>query len=132
MSGQDYPIKNKSVIQQFLADNPRKLFIQYENVEEEWHEAIPRIKEYHFTDIKFPGRYIVQKIINALLPARKVPQNMVAVGRSGWFTITPESVAYILQYCKQYPDVKRFFKLSWAPDELMFHTILYNSPFKKD
>lgn len=27
--------------------------------------------------------------------------------------------------------ILRFFKYTWAPDELFFHTILYNSPLKK-
>ena len=55
---------------------------------------------------------------------------MVAMGRSQWFTLTPESAAYIVKYLRENPSVSRFFRLSWAPDELIFQTILYNSEFR--
>ena len=34
---------------------------------------------------------------------------------------------YILEYIKEHPEIIRFFKYTWAPDELFFQTILYNS-----
>jgi hypothetical protein len=37
----------------------------------------------------------------------------------------------VLDYVKNNPWIARHFKLSWGADELMFHTILYNSPFRQ-
>jgi hypothetical protein len=45
------------------------------------------------------------------------------------FTITLESAKYILSYLKKNPDIEQFFKLTWAPEEIFFQTVLYNSPF---
>ena len=100
------------------------------SVENEGPEAIARIRDYHFPDSDFPGKYLVLKAINAVLPKRKVPLGLVPVGKSQWFTITPVCASYIIEYLQQHPAVVRFFKHSWAPDEMIFQTILYNSPYK--
>ena len=101
------------------------------NVEKEWQEAIPRITNYYFISYNLPaGTYRAEQLINKLLPKRKLPNGMVAMGRSQWFTLTPESAAYIVKYLRENPSVSRFFRLSWAPDELIFQTILYNSEFR--
>lgn len=52
------------------------------------------------------------------------------MGRSQWFTATRESVAYIVDYVKRERWISKFFKFSWAADEMIFQTILYNSPFR--
>ncbi len=132
LSGQDYPIKSTTYIHQFLAAHPGKIFMHFLSVKDEWREATTRITEYHLTNYNFRGNYRVEQLLTALLPKRKLPAGMIAVGRSQWFTASAESVAYIVDYFKNNRWISRFFKLSWAPDELIFQTVLYNSPFKKD
>ncbi len=39
---------------------------------------------------------------------------------------------YILEYVSKNPELKRFYKYSWAPDEMFFQTILMNSSLKSD
>jgi len=51
-------------------------------------------------------------------------------GRSQWVTITPVCVKYVLDYLKENPEAYKFFKWTWAVDEIIFQTILLNSPFK--
>ncbi len=131
LSGQDYPIKSTANIHQFLSQNKGKIFMHYLSVENEWHEALPRIKKYHLANLKLPvGTYRVEQLMNAVMPERKMPQGIVAMGRSQWFTASRESIAYIVDYVKNEQWVSRFFKMSWAADEIIFQTILFNSPFK--
>ncbi len=131
-SGQDYPIKKTADIHNFLAKNQGKIFMHYLSLTDEWQEAIPRITQYHLINYNLPaGTYIIEQFINSILPKRKLPANMVAMGRSQWFTASPESIAYALNYIKEKSWVSRFFKLTWAPDEIIFQTILYNSQFKE-
>jgi hypothetical protein len=101
------------------------------SVMDEWKEAIPRITRYHLANANFTGKYRVEQIINAILPKRKMPSGHIPMGRSQWFTITTEAVSYILEFLDQNPDYKKYFMYSWAPDEMIFQTILYNSPFKE-
>jgi len=130
LSGQDYPIKSTEYIHRFLADYNGKLFMEFYPVENVWEEAIPRIKKYHLLNYNIPGKYKIENFINAFLPERKMPEGLVAVGRSQWFTITRNAASYIVDYLETHPNVAFFFKLSWAPDEMIFHTILYNSVFR--
>jgi truncated hemoglobin YjbI len=132
LSGQDYPIKSTAYIHQFLSDNPGKIFMNYLSVDKDWQEAIPRITRYHFINYNLPGgTYRLERMINSLLPQRELPVGIDAVGRSQWFTMVPEAMTYILQYMKHHKWIVRFFKLSWAPDEMIFQTILYNSDLRE-
>jgi hypothetical protein len=132
MSGQDYPLQHIDAFHAHLHNNPGKVFMHYESVEEQWQEAMPRIKNYYLSHLQLPkGTYQAEKIVNAVLPKRKLPDGIVAMGRSQWFTASRESVAYIVDYIKKERWVTRFFKYSWAADEIIFQTILYNSPFRE-
>ncbi|WP_342085853.1 beta-1,6-N-acetylglucosaminyltransferase [Dyadobacter sp. OTU695] len=130
LSGADYPLESPSGIHDFLARNSGKNFMEYYPVYNQWTEAIPRLSQYHLTNYHFPGKYLVQKYINKLLPERSMPAGLEPVGRSQWMTLTVDAVRYILEYLQAHPEVVRFFKLTWAPDEIIFQTILYNSPFR--
>jgi hypothetical protein len=130
ISGQDYPIKNTAYIHKYLSARPGKAFMHTLSVNEDWREAIPRIKKYHLINLRFFGKYKIEAILNKIMPDRKFPFSMVPVGRSQWFTLTPACAAYILKYMTKHPKYRWFFRLSWAPDEMIFHTILYNSSFR--
>lgn len=130
LSGADYPLQSPSAIHDFFARNKGKNFIEYYSVYNEWTEAIPRLNQYHLTNYNFPGKYAVQKWINRLLPVRTMPAGLEPVGRSQWMSLTADAVGYILEYLDKHPEVVRFFKLTWAPDEIIFQTILYNSTFR--
>jgi hypothetical protein len=130
LSGADYPLQSPSEIHDFFARNTGKNFMEYYSVNKEWTEAIPRLTEYHLTNYNFPGKYLVQKWMNRLLPVRTMPAGLEPVGRSQWMSLTLDAVRHILEYLKGHPGVEKFFKLTWAPDEIIFQTILYNSPFR--
>ena len=104
--------------------------MEYYSIRNEWTEAIPRLTEYHLTNYNFPGKYLVQKWMNRLLPPRTMPAGLEPVGRSQWMSLTLDAVRYLLEYLDGHPGVAKFFKLTWAPDEILFQTILYNSPFR--
>jgi len=130
LSGADYPLQSPSEILDFFARNKGKNFMEFYSVHNEWTEAIPRLTEYHLTNYNFPGKYLVQKWMNRLLPKRTMPAGLEPVGRSQWMSLTLDAVRYILAYLDRNPGVAKFFKLTWAPDEIIFQTILYNSPLR--
>lgn len=132
LSGQDYPLKSNIAIHAFFEANPGKAFMHSLDVYAEWQEAIPRLEYYHLTNYHFPGKFKAEEWMRKLLPKRKMPAGLVPVGRSQWFSISLVHVQYILQFLKENAAVVRFFKFSWAPDELIFQTILFSSPYKKD
>jgi len=131
LSGVDYPLRSTQAIHSFLSANAGKNFMHFLSVANEWQEAITRLTEYHLTQYNFPAQYKVQKLMNKVLPVRKMPHGMIPVGRSQWFTITGDAMRYIVDYLDKHKEVVRFFKLTWAPDEIIFQTLLFNSHFKE-
>lgn len=132
LSGQDYLLKPINQFHAFLAQHPRKAFMHALDVYKEWQEAISRVEEYHLDSFNIPGKYAIQNWVNKIMPKRKMPGGMIPVGRSQWFTIAKEHVVYIVEELARNKDFVHFFKLSWAPDEMVFQTLLYNSSFKDD
>jgi hypothetical protein len=132
LSGQDYPLKSTEVIHDFFKNNPNKTFMHSLSVENEWQEAVPRLTKYHLSNYTFSGKYTLEKWLNFLLPSRKMPNNLIAVGRSQWFSISSQHAEYIVTYLQENKNVRRFFELTWGSDEFVFQTILFNSIYQKD
>ncbi|MBC7416698.1 MAG: glycosyltransferase [Pedobacter sp.] len=136
MSGQDYPIKPMPQVAQFFAAHLGKNFISYDEEHEKdwWAHAVTRYEMYHFTDLKFKGKYFVQRILNTVAPKRKFPLPIKLYGSSdsSWWTITEESAKYLVDFRHKEVELFKFMKYTWAPDEFLIATILMNSPFKHD
>ncbi|MFD1257356.1 beta-1,6-N-acetylglucosaminyltransferase [Mucilaginibacter terrae] len=130
LSGSDYPLQKPDQVHAFFSQNMGKVFMSYMPILDEWQEAIARITCYHFTDFSFTGRFILQRLVNKILPKRTMPNNLIPVGHSQWFTVPTPCIQYILDYWKQNANFRRFIKLTWGPDEFVFQTILYNSPYQ--
>ncbi|MGV3706037.1 MAG: beta-1,6-N-acetylglucosaminyltransferase [Arcticibacter sp.] len=131
LSGQDYPLRSMSELQEFLSLHSGAAFMEYVTGGDPWlEESRRRIAQYHITDYTFPGQYKLEKLINYLMPKRQLPAGFELVGRSQWFTIDSESVRYILDVISTNKPIVNAFKHSWGADELFFQSILYNSSLK--
>ncbi|PJJ84966.1 beta-1,6-N-acetylglucosaminyltransferase [Mucilaginibacter auburnensis] len=130
LSGQDYPLKPQQELHDLLAAHPGQAFMNYLLFDTEWLEAMPRVQSYHFNNFRLPGRYILQEMVNRLFGPRKMPDNMIPVGRSQWFTVSWECIIFICDHWRNTPKLRNFIKLTWGPDEFIFQTILYNSRYR--
>jgi len=130
LSGADYPLKSAAEIQKFFFANADKSFMRHFAIPQDWDEPVSRLQKYNFGDFNIPGKHQLQALANRFLPARKLPANLQIYGRSQWFTITPGAAQFCIDYLKAYPKIQRFFKLTWAADELIFQTLLLNSPLR--
>jgi hypothetical protein len=128
LSGQDYPLKSIAQIEDLLFASPGKTFMQWLDIKNDWSHGRVRLANYSFGEYHFPARYRIQSIANKLLPKRKMPENLVAYGKSQWLTITPACAGYAIDYIKNHTALARYFKLTWGVDEVFFQTILVNSP----
>ena len=130
LSGQDYPLKSADHISNFLSKQVGRQLIKHWDFETEWEEAFARIHKYHFTDKKFKGRYLLQRIINSLVK-RKPPTNLRFYGTSSTFwTLSPECAFYVMHFVESDPKLERFLKYTWGSDEFVFQTVIMNSHWK--
>jgi len=130
LSGQDYPLKSATEIQKFLFANADKSYMRFFAIPQDWDEPVSRLQKYNFGDFAIPGKHKLQVLANKFLPPRKLPAKLQMYGRSQWFTITLAAARFSIDYLKANPKIQRFFKLTWAADELIFQTILLNSPLR--
>lgn len=136
MSGQDYPVKTISSFAGFLEKNKGKCFISYEDIEEQpwWNENLVRITKYHFNDFSIKGKYLAQRVVNSLISERKFPLNWKLYGGncSSWWTLPQEAAYFFAETIRSNNELRKFAKLTWAPDEYLYATVLMNSKFKDD
>jgi len=130
MSAQDYPLKSANEIAAFFKANAGKSFMDSPVIGAEWKDGVYRVENYNFGDYHFPGHYLLQYLINVSRIKKKTPHGLKPYGRSQWLTITPACADYVIKYLQLYPEIKRYFRMSFAPDEFIFQTILGNSPLQ--
>ena len=130
LSGHDYLLKPAAELEDFLFTNKEHSFLEYLSINNEWQESKERITKYSLGDLKIPFKFPIQYWVNKFLPDRKIPNNLEPYGRSQWMTLTPKAIVYVIDYLKNNPKALRFFKRTWAVDEVVFQTILVNSPLK--
>lgn len=129
MSGQDYPIKTADYIHNFFVEHNGHEFLEFEHFDN-WTEAYPRIRKYHLTNFRFPGRYQFQWLMNKLLPSRISPVQMEYFGSSMFWALTPHCLRYVIDFLKNNQRLQRFMHFTWGADEFLFQTLVLNSSFK--
>lgn len=134
ISGQDYPLKSNSLIMEFLAENHGKEFMDSVELSPDgWAKEMYRFRKYHLPELirNKMARRLCEYILNRIVPEREFPAGYVPYGGSSWWTLSNECADYILTFTKKNPNFLKFFKLTHAPDEMYFQTVIMNSPFKQ-
>lgn len=133
LSAQDYPIKDSNYIYKYYLKHDGFSFVSYDesNNTEWWQKASSRYERFHFTDVKIRGKYVLQRLLNQVLPKRKFPLSLNPYGAavSSWWTITSECAAYIVDFLEHHPELVKFMKYTWGADEFLYSTIIMNSEF---
>src|SRR5687767_12881946 len=70
ISGQDFPLKPAGYIYNYINGRKGSEFITCESIDDEWSEAAPRVRKYHLINWRIPGKYRLERLVNAVLPAR--------------------------------------------------------------
>jgi hypothetical protein len=134
ISGQDYPLMDSNRMIAFFHKNIGSNYIAFDQTfqSEWWQLARNRYEQYHFTDLNFKGRYLLQNIVNAILPKRKFHHfnNLYGGSSSSWWTITSECATYLVNVIEQTRNLKKFLTYTWCSDEFIVTTIIMNSRFR--
>ena len=130
MSGQGYFIKSPIHILKFFKTHAGKEFLSFKDYVNEWPEGMKRIRKYSMVNFRFKGKYIIEKLMNLLLPEKKLPYNYHPYGDSMFWMLSPECAAYVADKVRKDKKLHRFFKYTWGGDEFVFATVLMNSRYK--
>ncbi len=56
--------------------------------------------------------------------ARRLPQDLAIQIGSQWWCLRRGTVEALLEFCRRRPEVQRFFRTTWIPDETFFQTLV--------
>jgi hypothetical protein len=129
LSGQDYPIKPLDRILAHVAEHPSAEFIEAFplNAQNRW------TKKWGYVNATARYRWYIFRFRRTAFPIpmkRRVPMNLTASGGSQWWCLSHDALRYVIRFVEKRPDVMKYFKNVSIPDETVFQTILYNSPFR--
>jgi len=131
LSGQDYPIKEVSDIDRYFAEHRGEEFIGCAPLPRPdfYRGGLDRVTRYHFLD--FWGRRYrrVDRFLAFLLPRRSFPHGYQPFAGSQWWSLTLECVRFILAKVEEEPELARYFKHVYCPDEHFFQTLLMQSRY---
>jgi len=140
LSGQDYPIKSKAYIANFLDQHQGQDFIEYftlpsERLREK-QGGLYRINRFHQISEnchkEFPP-YSKKRLFNKLFnkwaevyssKKRRMPLDMQPYAGSQWWMLTNKTIGILLGFLEKNPSVEKFFENVWIPDEIFFQTVL--------
>ncbi len=135
--GADYPIASNSEIRNFFSTNQMTEFIRASNISVS-KKPIYFMKNRCFWFYDRPN--ILKKVINNLnfwfpLKLRRAfifdnqEKFSVYFGTAQW-AITRDCANYVLNFVDNHPKFTSYMKSVFCPDEMFFHTIIYNSDFR--
>lgn len=133
LSGTDYPIASNGEIFSFFAKNPQRQFIRRFPILEADDVQRWKVRGRHFRE--WAPRYSWGRLpLFALertlrVAPRPLPTEWPLMGGSQWWALTSDCARYCLEFARSHPDVLRFFRRVFAPDEIFFHTVVHQSPF---
>ncbi|MGX5819039.1 beta-1,6-N-acetylglucosaminyltransferase [Chitinophaga lutea] len=129
ISAQDYPLTDAGSLVRFFDARRGQEFLDV-LPPEKLEPMMSKIAQYHFEDLRLPGKYRLARIFNRMMPPRRHPLGMKVYGGSLWWSLSMECAAYCVQYYDRHPAMRRFYKYTWGGDEFIFQTIILNSPYK--
>lgn len=147
LSGLDYPLFSPAQILDFFDRNRNVEFVGGTNLSKGQHLwQLHKIQQYHFfRDVAMPHESIFRKILIGgskyllkFLGIKKKEYLIVGEEKwdvyygSQWIGITEGCAKHILQNLKYNHELIKYFKYSYAPDELVIPTIVMNSQFYKN
>jgi hypothetical protein len=127
LTGQDYPIKTNEQIRKFLRQSHGKSFMDYFPLPSDHWEGggMQRIELWHVR--LFNRHYIFPKSRDFLFK-RKFPKGFQPYGGSSYWCLSKECIAYIHNFINNNRRFVNFYRFVDVPDEVIFQTILINSP----
>lgn len=134
LSAQDFPLQHNSMIYDYYLQNRNKIFIDnFTMPYSGWamDGGLDRLRFYWFLDELVNEEafrlYMAQKAAGMV----RKQLDLKYYGGSQWWSIGRACANYILEYCEKQPNFVNFFKHTFVADEIFFHTLLQNSPYRE-
>lgn len=129
LSGSDYPIRPLEQLADFLARHPGTDFIDHADPERvQWVQdgnQTERYRHWYFVNWRAHPRLFsaLDALQRTLRIRRRPPPGLKPYIGSQWWTLSWKTCRAVLEKSRD-PEIRRFFRWSWIPDELFFQTLV--------
>jgi hypothetical protein len=129
LSGDCMAIKTAEYIHRFLDDHDVDFIESFDFIESDWIKTgmkEERLVYRHFFNERRHKRlfYAAFETQRRLGLERAIPPDIQVMIGSQWWCLRRRTVEWILDFTKTRPDVMRFFRTTWIPDETFFQTLV--------
>ena len=134
LGGTHYPLRSKEYIHRFFEKNRGTEFISTTRMpSDSLGMPLSKLNRIYFEEDE-PVRRFLSRALAKVGLAQRDHQKFLGVlepyGGSNWWALTREASQYIIEFVQSNGSLPRFFRNTCCPDEMFFHTILGNSPFR--
>jgi Core-2/I-Branching enzyme len=127
MTGQDYPLRPVEQIAEFFGANPGVSFVPHNKIPVAFigdkDGGVSRVKNWHLP----MGTRRVSIPMN-----RRPPERVAPFYGAAEFVISIPLAQWLLEQVRRRPELVRFFRRTWAPDELFVPSLAMSSPMAGD
>jgi len=130
LSGECYPLRAPKIIKKELDDRKCAFIEVFKMPLLGWRPdgGMERLQKrwYILKTMKYPHAefYSIPRL------RKELPNKLTPYGGSAWFCLPKAVVSYIISFLEKNSSLRNYFRRVLIPDEIMFQTILMNSPFK--
>lgn len=129
LSGDCMPIKSAEFAHEYLARHNGDFIESFDFFKGDWIKT--GIKEerliyrhwFNERNSKFLF-YTSMNLQKSFGLTREIPKDLQIMIGSQWWCLRRETIHKILQFCKDRPEIMRFFATTWIPDETFFQTLV--------
>lgn len=137
LSGQDFPLSSNTVISNFLEKNKGCEFLEYMELPamNNWSGNGGKDRYEYYWAVEEMGFHASTQMAEAQRleeNKRKFPKGLKPYGGSGWFTITHDCAKHLVDFLTKRNDIITFFRYVLIAEEILFPTLIMNSPFKNN
>ncbi len=129
LSGDCMAIKSSEFAHGFLDQNDVDYIESLDYFESDWIKTgmkEERLIYRHFFNERTQRRrfYASFNIQKKLRLTRSIPADLQIMIGSQWWCLRRRTIEWILDFCRDRPEVVRFFRTTWIPDETFFQTLV--------
>jgi hypothetical protein len=135
LSGSDYPLRSRDYIRDFLETNRGSEYISIVKIPNEAAgQPLSKINSIWPPSDRPVVRFLARafgKFGLARRDYRRYLGTLEPYAGATWWTLTRDACEYIVRFLDGNPRLEKFFRYTPASDEMIFHTILGNSEFRR-
>ena len=129
LSGDCMPIKSAQYARDFLDAADCDYIESVDFLSGNWIKTGLReerlIYRHPFNERSQPRRfYACYRLQHRLGLRRSIPADLQVMIGSQWWCLRRDTIEKILEFCDERPDIMRFFRTTWIPDETFFQTLV--------